>query len=182
MYCVLSAAQLRVRLISLPPGVWDSRAFKKPVYQRDDLPSLYPETNAAFSPDEKYVIAGRSAPSRDERGGLVILNREGLDIEQTVSCEPGVGVVRVLWHPKINQVHISAFSSPFHKLTGCGYPSDRYGTVEWADQSSLLVHCVAKWRQVAAHENGQEDNDRDGKSSLSTGPYSYTTCIANVPR
>ncbi|KAF9513687.1 hypothetical protein BS47DRAFT_1362247 [Hydnum rufescens UP504] len=84
--------------------LWDSRAFKKPVYQRDDLPSLYPETNAVFSPDEKYVIAGRSAPSRDERGGLVILNREGLDIQQTVSCEPGVGVVRVLWHPKINQI------------------------------------------------------------------------------
>lgn len=76
-----------------------------------NLPALYPESNAMFSPDEKHIVVGRSAASREDKGALVFLSREGLEVESTVECDPGVGVVRVFWHSKINQVSARPLSS-----------------------------------------------------------------------
>ena len=59
-----------------------------------------------FSPDERHIILGRSAANRQDRGGVVILSREGLDIRESIDCSPGISVVRVFWHSKINQVSI----------------------------------------------------------------------------
>jgi hypothetical protein len=90
--------------------VWDTRAFKKALtVSPQPLPSLYPETNAAFSPDERYVVCGRSASSKEDHGALVILSRNTLEQAAAVECEPGVSVVRVVWHSKINQVCSSGF-------------------------------------------------------------------------
>ncbi|KAG5341378.1 hypothetical protein C0989_011089 [Termitomyces sp. Mn162] len=50
--------------------VWDLRAFKKPLATRSELATLYPHTNAMFSPDDKHIITGAGATAK---GGKVVL-------------------------------------------------------------------------------------------------------------
>ncbi|KAG8879811.1 hypothetical protein FRB97_001381 [Tulasnella sp. 331] len=87
--------------------LWDVRSFKKPIFTSPKIPTLYPETNAAFSPDEKFIVTG-SAASKTEggvgRGGLMFLRRDGLDVEKQVDFEVNETVVKVVWHSKINQI------------------------------------------------------------------------------
>ncbi|KAF8640936.1 hypothetical protein AX17_000583 [Amanita inopinata Kibby_2008] len=82
--------------------LWDIRAFKKPLTTRTGLLTLYPNTNAVFSPDDKYIITGAGMSARDRVGRLVFLKKDGLDVvkELEVDATP----VRVFWHPKINQI------------------------------------------------------------------------------
>jgi WD repeat-containing protein 70 len=88
--------------------VWDLRSFKKPLSSRSGLGTLYPGTNAIFSPDDKYVISGAAATSKGGKGKLMILNKGDLSEvvrELVVDSTP----VKVLWHSKINQVGCQAF-------------------------------------------------------------------------
>ena len=55
---------------------WDLRAFKKPVATRSGLATLYPGTNAIFSPDEKYIVTGSGATTKGGTGKLHFLKRE----------------------------------------------------------------------------------------------------------
>lgn len=86
----------------LSRAVWDLRAFKKPVAVRNDTPTLYPNTNAVFSPDDKYVITGAGATAKSGRGKLLFLEKDNLEVVKML--EVGATPVRVLWHSKINQV------------------------------------------------------------------------------
>lgn len=82
--------------------MWDLRSFRKPVSTRSDLSTLYPHTNAIFSPDDKYIVTGAGASAKGGKGKLVFMNKDGLDIvkELAVDSTP----VKVYWHSKINQV------------------------------------------------------------------------------
>lgn len=83
--------------------MWDLRAFKKPLSIRSGLGTLYPGTNAVFSPDDKYVITGAAATSKGGKGKLMVLNK--LNLEEVVrELEVDSTPVKVLWHSKINQV------------------------------------------------------------------------------
>ncbi|KAJ3571352.1 hypothetical protein NP233_g3822 [Leucocoprinus birnbaumii] len=82
--------------------IWDLRAFKKPLAVRDDTPTLYPNTNAVFSPDDKYVITGAGASAKSGRGKLLFLQKDNLEVVKTL--EVGATPVRVFWHSKINQI------------------------------------------------------------------------------
>jgi len=103
-------------------AVWDVKALKKPVAIATDLPSLNPEANLVFSPDDQFVVTGtagskagilaggseeamaREMAEKGITGGkLVVLNREGLTVAHKVDISDA-SVVKVLWHPKINQV------------------------------------------------------------------------------
>jgi hypothetical protein len=95
----------RCRWRSLNPilgAVWDVRAFKKPLAAHEGLTSLYPQTNAIFSPDEKYVLTGSGATAKGRRGKLVFLKRDTFEVVQEMEMESTV--VKVVWHSKINQV------------------------------------------------------------------------------
>ena len=83
-------------------SVWDLRAFKKPLAVRSGLTTLYPTTNAVFSPDDKYVITGAGATSKGGQGRLVLMSKDGL--EEVKSLAVDATPVKVLWHSKINQV------------------------------------------------------------------------------
>ncbi|KAJ3790304.1 transcription factor [Lentinula aff. detonsa] len=82
--------------------LWDLRAFKKPLCTRSELPTLYPNTNAIFSPDDKYVVTGAGAIIKGGSGRLLFMRKDNLEIEKTleVSATP----VKVFWHSKINQI------------------------------------------------------------------------------
>lgn len=87
-------------------AVWDLRSFKKPVSSQSDLGTLYPNTNAVFSPDERYVITGAAATAKGGKGKLMFLERDGL--EAVKALEVDSTPVKVFWHSKINQVRLES--------------------------------------------------------------------------
>ncbi|KAG8220102.1 transcription factor [Butyriboletus roseoflavus] len=82
--------------------LWDIRSFKKPVVMRSETTTLYPGTNAVFSPDEKYVLTGVGATSKGGRGQLSIFSRTDLSVVKELETESTP--VKVVWHSKINQI------------------------------------------------------------------------------
>ncbi|KAF7320223.1 Transcriptional factor [Mycena kentingensis (nom. inval.)] len=103
--------------------LWDLRSFKKALAVRDDLPTLYPNTNAIFSPDGKYVVTGAGATSKGGKGRIMFLNMNGLEDVKTL--EVNSTPVKILWHSKINQIvtglssgEIVVLYSPFTSLNG----------------------------------------------------------------
>ena len=82
--------------------MWDLRAFKKPLVVRTGLTTRYPQTNAIFSPDNKYVVTGAGASSKGGRGHLMFMKKDTL--ETVKDLEVDTTPVKVFWHSKINQV------------------------------------------------------------------------------
>ncbi|KAF7339671.1 hypothetical protein MSAN_02182100 [Mycena sanguinolenta] len=103
--------------------LWDVRAFKKPLATRADLATLYPNTNAVFSPDDKYIITGAGASAKGGSGKLLFLDKNGLEVVKTLEVD--ATPVKVFWHSKINQIvtglssgQICVLYSPFTSLNG----------------------------------------------------------------
>ncbi|KAH8120239.1 hypothetical protein DFH11DRAFT_1500401, partial [Phellopilus nigrolimitatus] len=103
--------------------LWDLRSFRKPLATRSNIPTLYPTTNAVFSPDEKHIITGSGSTTKGGKGKLLFL-RKG-DLEPVRELEMDSTPVKVLWHPKINQIlvgqangQVSCLYSPEHSLNG----------------------------------------------------------------
>ncbi|KAI0670109.1 transcription factor [Trametes maxima] len=82
--------------------LWDLRSFKKPLVTRTGQATLYPHTNAIFSPDNKYVVTGAGATSKGGRGHLLFMNKDTL--ETVKDLEVDSTPVKVFWHSKINQI------------------------------------------------------------------------------
>ncbi|TFK23117.1 transcription factor [Coprinopsis marcescibilis] len=82
--------------------LWDLQSFKKPLAVQDNLPTLYPRTNAVFSPDEKYILTGVGPRGPGQPAALVFLRRDNLEIVKSLSVD--ATPVRVAWHSKINQI------------------------------------------------------------------------------
>ena len=82
--------------------MWDLRSFKKPVAVHSGLTTLYPNTNAVFSPDDKYVVTGAAASDKGGTGRLLFMKKDTL--EEVKSLVVDATPVKVAWHTKINQV------------------------------------------------------------------------------
>ncbi|KAI0724346.1 transcription factor [Cerioporus squamosus] len=82
--------------------LWDLRSFKKPLLVRTGLATLYPGTNAIFSPDNKYIVTGASAISKAGKGHLLFMRKDTL--ETVKDLEVDSTPVKVYWHSKINQI------------------------------------------------------------------------------
>ncbi|KAI0085637.1 WD40-repeat-containing domain protein [Irpex rosettiformis] len=82
--------------------LWDLRAFKKPLVTRSGLATLYPTTNAIFSPNDRYILTGAGATSKGSKGRLMFLEKKTL--ESVKELEVDTTPVKVLWHSKINQI------------------------------------------------------------------------------
>ncbi|KAL8292109.1 hypothetical protein RQP46_001575 [Phenoliferia psychrophenolica] len=114
--------------------LWDARAMKKPLFTATNLPSLNPEANLVFSPDEKYVLTGTAgshagvlagaaeeekAKELEKNGGVggkvVVMKREGLEVVREMNISP-FSVVKVLWHPSINQIVTGSSDGSIHVL------------------------------------------------------------------
>ncbi|KAG6911770.1 hypothetical protein DXG01_000016 [Tephrocybe rancida] len=103
--------------------LWDLRAFKKPLASRSELTTLYPNTNAMFSPDDKYIITGSGATSKGGKGKLMFLEKQNLEVVKTLEVDSTP--VKVFWHSKINQIvtglssgQIVVLYSPMTSLNG----------------------------------------------------------------
>ncbi|KAI0082227.1 transcription factor [Panus rudis PR-1116 ss-1] len=82
--------------------LWDLRAFKKPLAVHEGLTTLYPTTNAIFSPDDKYVVTGAGATTKGGKGRLMFMKKDGLESVKTLEVD--TTPVKVVWHSKINQI------------------------------------------------------------------------------
>ncbi|KAL2912764.1 hypothetical protein HK105_207756 [Polyrhizophydium stewartii] len=107
--------------------LWDVRSFRKPLAVADALPSFFEETNAFFSPNDRYILTGTSAKRADEHGAVVVLDR--LSLERVHEIPVAGSVVRVLWSGKLNQIFagtssgaIDVFYDPVMSLGGIKAP------------------------------------------------------------
>jgi len=66
------------------------------------MTTLYPQTNAIFSPDDKYVVTGVGDSSKGAHGKLLFMSKDSLEIVKELAV--GSTPVKVVWHSKINQV------------------------------------------------------------------------------
>lgn len=110
--------------------LWDLRAFKKPLAERTGLTTLYPTTNAIFSPDDKYVVTGSAATAKGGKGRLMILRKDNL--ESVKELEVDTTPVKVAWHSKINQIvtglangQICVLYSPQSSINGAKLPLNK---------------------------------------------------------
>lgn len=88
--------------------VWDLRSFKKPVAVHSRMTTLYPNTNAVFSPDDKYVLTGTASSDKGGAGRLMFMKKDTL--EEVKSLVVDATPVKVAWHSKINQVSLGTHS------------------------------------------------------------------------
>ena len=128
--------------------VWDVRSFKKPVATRSNVLTLYPTTNAIFSPDNRYVLTGAGATSKGGSGKLLFLHRENLEVAKEVEIEATPVVVQ--WHPKINQVRI--LHGFFKHTVGPKFSIDRCWSHEWPNISTLFATYFSQWCQIALEQ------------------------------
>ncbi|CAG8613298.1 4681_t:CDS:10 [Paraglomus brasilianum] len=93
--------------------IWDTRNFKKVVSQVNDLPTLNPETNIIFSPDERLLLTGTATKKGAGYGKLLMLDKDSLQPVRTMNITQST-VVRVLWHSKINQIITGSADGSVH--------------------------------------------------------------------
>ena len=121
--------------------VWDVRSFSKPIALRGGITTLYPTTNAVFSPDEKYIVTGAGAAIKGGKGKLIILRRGDLEVVKEVEMDSTP--VKVLWHPKINQAGTPQTRARW-KLIGCLSDSGR--PIKWTGLMLLLARVFIERR------------------------------------
>jgi len=84
--------------------VWDKRKYKKPVKVIRDLPNHHELTDVIVSPDGKYVVTGTSIlEGSAEFGSTVFIDAKTMTEVLRIPTSAS-SIVRVQWHPKINQV------------------------------------------------------------------------------
>ncbi|KAI0361849.1 transcription factor [Trametes cingulata] len=110
--------------------LWDLRSFKKPLVTRSGLATLYPHTNAIFSPDNRYVVTGAGATVKGGRGHLLFMKKDTL--ETVKDLEVDSTPVKVFWHSKINQIltglsngQICVLYSPDMSVNGAKLPLNK---------------------------------------------------------
>jgi hypothetical protein len=162
--------------------VWDVRAFKKPLLERDELTTLYPQTNAIFSPDEKYVLTGTAASVRGQRGRLVFLKRDTLEVVRELGMESSV--VKVAWHSKINQVRDKCIdygtANVCMYMLGCT-DSGRNG--ERGDIGAVLTRDVDERGEAAGEQGAAAETRCGGHGGVDSGAADLDPALAaDVPR
>lgn len=164
--------------------MWDLRAFKKPLAVHSGLGTLYPSTNAVFSPDDKYVLTGAGAAAKGGQGRLVILAKEGL--EEVKSLAVDTTPVKVAWHSKINQVRKAL---PFVRVECLSVDAgdmtliDRDRAIERTNCGTLLASDVAERGEATAEQGpAAQGDDRGCVGRTGNADDPDAACAADVPR
>ncbi|TIB99517.1 WD40 repeat-like protein [Wallemia mellicola] len=114
--------------------LWDVKNIKRPVHVASNLPSLYQEVNATFSPDGKYVLTGVAGVRGESKASVVVLLTETLaEVKRIpIGKDKGGCVIRTLWHSRINQIiathsdgGIYVLYDPMSSIRGALMPLDR---------------------------------------------------------
>ncbi|KAM9517120.1 WD repeat-containing protein 70 [Salvelinus alpinus] len=84
---------------------WDIRNFKKPLNVATGLSAFFSMTDCCFSPDDKLLVTGTSVKKDEGNGKLVFFDRASFQKVYEIDVT-NAGVVRCLWHPKLNQIMV----------------------------------------------------------------------------
>jgi hypothetical protein len=154
--------------------VWDLRLFKKPVSVKMEMMTLYPQTNATFSPDDKYVVTSVRASSEGGHGKLLFMSKDSLEIVKELMVDSGP--VKVVWHSKINQVSWSIL--PLHPPCD---NQDRDEIIQWSNLRAVLPDILAEWGQTAVEQGSTKEGNNRGHVGRS-GPtgHHHAACTADV--
>lgn len=92
--------------------LWDTRKFKQPVNTTSHTSTAgqYPTSNIMFAPNSSSIITG------SETGELHILNPATLKPELVIPITPGLPLISVLWHDKLNQIITGSANGETHVL------------------------------------------------------------------
>lgn len=92
--------------------LWDTRKFKQPLVkvEHPSTSDRYPTTNIKYSPDSRFIITGSTS------GHLHILNPANLRPEHVTPITPGIPLITVDWHPKLNQILTGSANAETHVL------------------------------------------------------------------
>ena len=103
---------------------------------KTEMTTLYPQTNAIFSPDDKYVVTGVGASLKGGHGKLLFMNKDSLEVvkELVVDSSP----VKVVWHSKINQVSWKILSHLWGLFS--------FRSIGTRSRSRGSVHPLGLWR------------------------------------
>eukprot|EP00842_Homolaphlyctis_polyrhiza_P001540 jgi/Hompol1/2387/HPOL_001445-RA len=110
--------------------LWDIRNFRKAVGIVNNISSNFEETNAIFSPNNRFILTCVSADKSAAQGSVAVFDRHSLEKVQDI---PVTGsAVRVLWHAKLNQIFVGTsegavqtFYDPVMSLGGIKVPLAR---------------------------------------------------------
>ncbi|KAI8819599.1 WD40-repeat-containing domain protein [Fimicolochytrium jonesii] len=83
--------------------LWDLRSLRQPLHTVPNLPNFFEETDVTFSPNDRYILTGTSVKKDQGFGTLCVFDRDSLKEVANVQVATS-SVVRVAWHPKINQI------------------------------------------------------------------------------
>ncbi|KAF7587197.1 hypothetical protein BBP40_007559 [Aspergillus hancockii] len=92
--------------------LWDTRKFKQPIntVAHPSSSFRYPTSNIVFSPTSANVLTG------SETGHLHILNPATLKPELVTPVTPGIPLITVQWHEKLNQILTGSANGETHVL------------------------------------------------------------------
>uniref|UniRef100_A0A915JPV3 WD repeat-containing protein 70 n=1 Tax=Romanomermis culicivorax TaxID=13658 RepID=A0A915JPV3_ROMCU len=83
--------------------LWDMRKFKEPVHTKTGLDTYFAMTECIFSPRDEFCVTGTSVVKNRGNGRLVFLDKNTFETVKEVEY-PNKSVIRLLWHPRINQL------------------------------------------------------------------------------
>lgn len=92
--------------------LWDTRKFKQPLVsvEHPSTSDRFTMTNIKYSPNSTSIITGSAT------GHLHILNPGNLKPEHVTPITPGVPVIVVDWHAKLNQIVTGSANAETHVL------------------------------------------------------------------
>ncbi|POW18675.1 hypothetical protein PSHT_05484, partial [Puccinia striiformis] len=165
--------------------LWDVRALKSPLAVRSGMTTLNPETSVTFSPDNQYISPVLVLIFRRLVEGSLI-DKLNLEIFRTIAISPA-NVVRVLWHPKINQIvtgssdgSINVLYSPSLSTRGATLSLSRTARARGpgedddaaVDRPIITPHALAMFRNdepvVAGGRGGKRRRERERQDPVKT--------------
>lgn len=92
--------------------LWDTRKFREPLVKVEhaSIADRYPTSNIKYAPNSSFVITGSAS------GHLHILNPANLRPEHVTPVTPGVPLIAVDWHPRLNQIITGSANAETHVL------------------------------------------------------------------
>lgn len=98
--------------------MWDPKNLRKPLAVAEGIDNRYSETEVAWSPDGKFVLAGTTVDPRNPEavGEILFLSPDDLSIQRRVPIAKGASVVRVQWHSRINQIFATCSNGAVYVL------------------------------------------------------------------
>ncbi|BEJ17357.1 hypothetical protein CspHIS471_0607580 [Cutaneotrichosporon sp. HIS471] len=97
--------------------LWDPKNLRQPLAVANGIDNKYSETEVAWSPDGRTLLAGTTIDPRDPEavGEILFLSADDLSIQRRVPIAKA-SVVRVQWHSRINQLFASCSNGEVYVL------------------------------------------------------------------